>query len=139
MTFPIKGFTPKSNATTPNLLGDIKLSQPTIKNPVFNFSEVKEMGRKDLSLVNNFNDWNMTISGAKEIATETNRIMAGLGYENYPISTKAVASVTNLVNNDILPAVNTACDNADIARANPTPENAEKRIGFLLERFEEIA
>ena len=97
MTFPINGFTPKSNVKSSGLSGDVKLTQPTIKNPVFNFNEVKEMGRKDLSLVNNFNDWDMTISGAKEIANETNKIMASLGYKNYKVTAGAVERTSQAV------------------------------------------
>lgn len=97
MTFPINGFIPKSNATTSNLSGDVKLTQPTVKNPVFNFSEVKEMGRKELSLVNNFNDWDMTLSGAKEIAADTNKIMASLGYKNYKVTPSAVERTSEAI------------------------------------------
>ena len=97
MTFPINGFTPKSNVKSSGLSGDVKLTQPTLKTPVFNFNEVKEMGRKDLSLVNNFNDWDMTISGAKEIANDTNKIMASLGYKNYKVTAGAVERTSQAV------------------------------------------
>ena len=97
MTFPINGFTPKSNVKSSGLSGDVKLTQPTVKSPVFNFNEVKEFGRKELSLVNNFNDWDMTISGAKEIAADTNKIMASLGYKNYKVTTGAVERTSQAV------------------------------------------
>lgn len=52
----------------------------------------------------------------KNIADETNEILASLGYGNYRVSAEQVASVTNGVNNIVLPALNNADDEAVAAR-----------------------
>jgi len=52
----------------------------------------------------------------KSIADETNEILASLGYGNFKVSPEQVASVTNNVNNIVLPALNTADDEAVASR-----------------------
>ena len=74
------------------------------------------VGRENLGLVNPYNNADATISGAREIATKTNDIMAQLGYPNFKVTSKAVVSVTNGVNGKTLPALNIADDNAVMAR-----------------------
>ena len=48
----------------------------------------------------------------KTIADETNKILASLGYENYKVTAAQVASVTNGVNNVVLPGLRTVEESA---------------------------
>ena len=82
--------------------------------------------REELGFVNPYNNADPTITQAREIAADTNVIMAELGYKNFKVSPKTVASVTEGVNQYTLPAMNQASDNAVAARvANPNGPFAE--------------
>lgn len=76
--------------------------------------------REELGFINPYSNADSTIAEAREIASNTNDIMAQLGYSNFKVTPKMVASVSEGVNGQTLPALNAADDNAVAARvANP--------------------
>lgn len=76
--------------------------------------------RENLELINPYNTADSAISGAREIASKTNDIMVQLGYPNYKVTPKTVASVSNGLKDVILPGLELAENGAVAARiANP--------------------
>lgn len=72
--------------------------------------------REDLGYINPYGSADTTITEAREIALNTNNFMAELGYPNYKIGPKTVASVTGCMETQVLPSLNAADDNAVAAR-----------------------
>ena len=81
--------------------------------------------REELGFINPYGNADATIAGAREIASNTNTILAELGY-NYKVTPKQVASVANGLDGQTLPALNAADNNAVAARIeNPKGPFAE--------------
>ncbi len=81
--------------------------------------------RKELGLINPYSSADATITEAREIASSTNDILAKLGYK-YKVSPQQVASVANGLNEQTIPALNNAADEAVAVRvATPKGPFAE--------------
>lgn len=72
--------------------------------------------RNELGFINPYNGFDIDTSGMKEIVAKSNEIMEKLGYSNFKVTPKAVASVTKSVNEQTIPGLNLADDNAVAAR-----------------------
>ena len=116
-----RGVNGQGNVQLPNLYANIgkknpidaqgtKISTPI---PIVGSNTVQ---RQELGLINPYNSSDTVIAETREIASATNQIMADLGYQNFKVSPKTVASVTDTVNQYTLPAMNLASDNAVAAR-----------------------
>lgn len=82
--------------------------------------------RGELGFINPYGSADSTISEARDIASTTNDIMAKLGYSNFKVSPKTVASVTNGLNEVVLPGLKLAEDGAVAANiADPKGPFAE--------------
>ena len=72
--------------------------------------------REELSYINPYGSADAPITEAREIAQNTNAIMSSMGYGNYRVSPKTVTSVSECVETQALPSLNSADDNAVAAR-----------------------
>lgn len=96
------------------------------KSTQIQLTSTNSVQREELGFINPYGSADPTISETGKIALATNDIMAKLGYPNYKVSPKTVASVTDGLNNQTLPSLNTADDNAVAARvATPKGPFAE--------------
>ena len=90
-----------------------KTEQAKLSQPIKLTSD--NVKREELGLVNPYNSSDVNIAESREIASNTNKIMEQLGF-NFKVTPKAVASVADGLNNQTIPALNTADDNAVAAR-----------------------
>ena len=101
-----------------------KTEQAKLSQPINLTSD--NVKREELGFVNPYNAFDIDTSGTKEIATKSNEIMAKLGFPNYKVSPKTVASVSEGLNTQTIPALNDADNNAVAARvATPKGPFAE--------------
>jgi len=101
----------------------VETTQSLSKTPLLSLNTVN---REELGFVNPYSHADATITSAREIASSTNDIMAKLGYPNFKVTPKTVASISEGLNGTTLPALNTADDNAVAARvATPKGPFAE--------------
>ena len=100
-----------------------KTEQPSSSTPInMKFGNIE---RKELGLINPYSSADATITEAREIASSTNDILAKLGYK-YKVSPQQVASVANGLNEQTIPALNNAADEAVAVRvATPKGPFAE--------------
>ncbi len=101
----------------------LKTAQTELKStaPIKMTSDNNNVKREELGYINPYGSADTTITEAREIALNTNDIMSGLGYPNYKVSPKTVASVSSCVETQTLPSLNVAADNAVAARIS-TPK-----------------
>jgi len=116
MTTPVNGSGNNFNlGTIKNFqIPGFRVEQPTLT-PLLSLN-TNTVGRNELPLVNPYGNADVPITEAREIASTTNDIMAKLGYPNFKVSPKTVASVTDGLNNQTIPSLNIADDNAVAAR-----------------------
>ncbi len=95
-------------------LNTAKTEQAKLSQPIKLTSD--NVKREELGLVNPYNSSDVNIAESREIASSTNKIMAQLGYKNFKVTPKTVASVADGLNNQTIPALNTADENAVAAR-----------------------
>jgi hypothetical protein len=65
-----------------------------------------------------------------ELVASTNEILESLGYNNYKVSERQVARVTEGLNKTVLPSLNTAANEATAARAGKSLEEFDKALGL---------
>lgn len=109
--FYIPGFWSKPNSNLEALKTEQKLSEP-----INLTSDNINIKREKLGFVNPYNAFDIDTSGMREIAVKSNEIMAKLGFPNYKVSPKTVASVSEGLNTQTIPALNDADNNAVAAR-----------------------
>ncbi len=77
--------------------------------------------REALGLINPYNNADASIADAREIASNTNDIMAQLGYPNFKVAPKVVSRISEDVNGQIVSAMNDVDNEAIVARVE-SPE-----------------
>lgn len=115
--YPISDFWTKPNLQT------AKTEQAKLSQPIKLTSD--NVKREELGLVNPYNSSDVSIAESREIASATNDIMARMGYR-FKVTPKTVASISEGLNTQTIPALNDADNNAVAARvATPNGPFAE--------------